>query len=196
MFICIFVTLDKQTQIEIDSLVARLKQKDRNAVSELYDRYSDALYGLACKIVRSEEVAQDVLQDSFVKIWNKIDHYSAEKGSFFTWMLNITRNTAIDSIRKSNKMTKSSIRDIENDVDLISHQGLNISSIGLKELVEDLQSDHRVLVEYIYFKGYTQQEVSDELDIPLGTVKTRVRAAVRELQKIFTSILFIVLWIK
>lgn len=190
-----FTAVNATTQIEIDQLVLRLKAGEHAAVSELYDRYSDALYGLSYKIVKSEEAAQDVLQDSFVKVWKKIHAYSSEKGSFFTWMLNITRNTAIDYLRKQKKMTSAPIRDIENDVD-ISGEQLNISTIGLRELVDNLEADHKILVEYLYFKGYTQQEVSDELGIPLGTVKTRIRTAVKELQKIFSSLLFILFWIK
>jgi RNA polymerase sigma-70 factor (ECF subfamily) len=185
--------VDAKTQILIDNLVAKLKGRDERAMSELYDRYADTLFGLASKIVRSDDIAQDVLQDSFVKIWKNVENYSSEKGSFFTWMLNITRNTAIDSIRKSKKYVASSIQDVENTVHMDGGEQINISTIGLKDLVTNLQEDQRILVEYIYFKGYTQQEVSDELEIPLGTVKTRVRTAVRELQKWFVSIF--IFWI-
>ncbi len=179
--------LKEQTQIEIQNLVKRLKDRDESAMSELYDRYAATFYGLSSKIVKSDEVAQDVVQDSFVKIWRKIDSYDETKGSFFTWMLNITRNTCIDFIRKTKKEGASSIQDIENNVH-ISNDGISTDTIGMTAIVNNLNEDQRILVEYIYFKGYTQQEVSDELGIPLGTVKTRIRAAVSELKKYFLAL--------
>jgi len=162
-------------------------------MSDLYDRYADTLYGLAAKIVKSDEIAQDIVQDSFVKIWKNIDSYNNEKGTFFTWMLNVTRNTAIDFLRKAKKQRATSIQDIENSVDMAGGMSTNVNAIGLSSIVDNLQEDQRILVEYIYFKGYTQQEVSDELEIPLGTVKTRIRSAVKELQKWFVILLTI--WI-
>lgn len=192
-FIVFLLTLSTKTQIEIQQLVKRLKSRNDKAMSELYDRYADTLYGLASKIVKSDEIAQDIVQDSFVKIWKNIDSYNEEKGTFFTWMLNITRNTAIDFLRKTKKERASSIQDVENSVDMAGGMTPNINAIGLSELVGNLQEDQRILVEYIYFKGFTQQEVSDELEIPLGTVKTRIRSAVKELHKWF--VLLVGFWI-
>lgn len=154
-------------------------------MAELYDRYSATLYGLASKIVQSDEVAQDVVQDSLVKVWKRIKTFDDSKGTFFTWMLNITRNTAIDFLRKTKKESGRSIQDLENDVHMDAGNTLNIDTLGLKNIVDDLKEDQRILVEYIYFKGYTQQEVSDELEIPLGTVKTRIRAAIKEMKHYF-----------
>jgi RNA polymerase sigma-70 factor, ECF subfamily len=180
--------LNDQTKIEIQNLVKRLKNRDETAMSELYDRYASTFYGLSAKIVGSDEVAQDVVQDSFVKIWRKIESYDDKKGSFFTWMLNITRNTSIDFLRKIKNENASSIQDVENYVHMPT-DGISIDTIGLSSLVDNLNEDQRILVEYIYFKGFTQQEVSDELGIPLGTVKTRIRSAVTELKKWFVAIL-------
>lgn len=191
--LCIFVMLKEKTQIEILALVDRLKSRDESAMSEVYDRFASALYGVASKVVRSEEIAQDVVQDSFVKIWKKVESYDSSKGTFFTWMLNITRNTAIDFLRKTKKENPASIQDIENSVHISDGAAQNIDTIGIAALVDNLNEDQRILVEYIYFKGFTQQEVSDELGIPLGTVKTRIRSAVQELKKWF--VLFLLIWI-
>ena len=188
------MSLDAKTKIEIDALVKRLKDGDESGMVELYDRYAATLYGLSSKIVKSEEIAQDIVQDAFVKVWRNIQSYNPEKGTFFTWMLNITRNTAIDFLRKAKKQQAMSIQDVENTVVMDSGNTPNIDIIGLKEIVNNLQEDQKILVEYIYFKGYTQQEVSDELEIPLGTVKTRIRAAVKELKKVFVLILTLSLW--
>ena len=181
--------MNEKSQIEINSLVLRLQNREESAMSELYDRYASTLYGLASKIVRSDEIAQDVVQDAFVKVWKKVETYDNSKGTFFTWMLNITRNTAIDFLRKRKKENPSSIQEIENNVHISEDSSKKMDAIGVKELVDNLNEDQRILVEYIYFKGFTQQEVSDELGIPLGTVKTRIRAAVGELKKFFVAIL-------
>lgn len=181
-----------QDQIQIQDLVQRLKNRDEQAMSELYDRYAANLYGLASKIVGSDEIAQDIVQDSFVKIWRKVESYDDQKGTFFTWMLNITRNTAIDFVRKTKKENESSIQDVKTDV-YSSNDSISVDTIGLSNLVDKLQEDQRILIEYIYLKGYTQQEVSDELDIPLGTVKTRIRSAMAELKKWF--IILVLFWI-
>ncbi len=191
-FLTKFVPLTVQDQIQIQDLVQRLKNRDEQAMSELYDRYAANLYGLASKIVGSDEIAQDIVQDSFVKIWRKVESYDDQKGTFFTWMLNITRNTAIDFVRKTKKENESSIQDVKTDV-YSSNDSISVDTIGLSNLVDKLQEDQRILIEYIYLKGYTQQEVSDELDIPLGTVKTRIRSAMAELKKWF--IILVLFWI-
>jgi len=171
--------------------VSRLKSGDQSSFSELYDRYSGALNGIVSRIVLDSEASQDVLQDTFIKIWKNIERYDGSKGSLFTWMLNIARNTSIDSLRKLKKEGKTEIQNLENSVGVIGAVQQNINSIGLNKLVEKLQPEQRLMIEYIYFKGYTHQEVSDELDMPLGTVKTRTRLAMRELRKWFT---LLVLW--
>src|SRR3712207_4079549 len=88
-------TLQGMTEKE---LVRLLRQREKRGFTLLYDHYSSALYGIIRKIVRSEELAQDVLQDAFVKIWRGIDSYDASKGTLFTWILNVARNTAIDRV--------------------------------------------------------------------------------------------------
>ncbi len=156
-------------------------------IQAIYDKFVPKVINYIKQNSGDTEQAQDVVQDSFVKIWRKIDSYDETKGSFFTWMLNITRNTCIDFIRKTKKEGASSIQDIENNVH-ISNDGISTDTIGMTAIVNNLNEDQRILVEYIYFKGYTQQEVSDELGIPLGTVKTRIRAAVSELKKYFLAL--------
>lgn len=176
---------------EIEALVNRLKTGDQVAFGEMYDRYSAALNGVITRIVRDDEAAQDVLQDSFVKVWKNIQSYDSSKGSFFTWMLNIARNTSIDSLRKLKREGKTEIQNWDTSVGVIGAVQQNINTIGLSKLVEKLPAEQKLMIEYIYFNGYTQQEVADELEMPLGTVKTRTRLAMRELRKWFT---LLVLW--
>jgi RNA polymerase sigma-70 factor, ECF subfamily len=158
---------------EINALVKALQNGDESAFSKLYDMYSGALYGLILKIVLDEEIAQDVLQDSFVKIWKNCQSYAQEKGSFYTWMLNKIQKEA-------------------DDVSSLNHESININTIGLMELIDKLPEEQRIVIDYLYFRGYTQQELSDELNIPLGTVKTRARNAVIELKDHF--VLILLLW--
>lgn len=178
---------------QTDILIHQLQNGSEPALAALYDMYSDALYGLVLKIVRDEDQAQDVLQDAFVTIWKKATTYNAEKGSFFTWMLNICRNRSIDVLRKANR--ESAHQEEMKASDSIEHStsGLNIDTIGLKELVGKLSAEEQLIIDYIYFRGYTQQEASDELGIPLGTIKTRVRHAMTELKESFIAL--ILLWI-
>lgn len=167
------------------TLVQALKARKQDALSYLYDNYSNALFGVIDRILQSEEISNDVLQESFVKIWRNIDGYSREKGSLFTWMLNICRNTAIDETRSKQykkDLQNQNIEDSVNKVDQSEQVYQKVDHIGLKEVVNRLKPEQKVLVDKIYFEGYTQEEVSKELNIPLGTVKTRIRAAINQLR--------------
>ena len=174
-------------QIDQDQLVARLRAKKADAFSYLYDNYSAAIYGSISRIINDEDVAQEVLQDAFMKFWDKIDQYDAKKGRFFTWMVNISRNLAIDKLR-SKEMKKAGKTDtIETYVSGIERSKLNhlnVDGIGLKETLATLREEERFILEMAYFKGYTQSEISDEFDIPLGTVKTRLRMGLKNLRKV------------
>jgi RNA polymerase sigma-70 factor, ECF subfamily len=170
-----------------DQLVASLKAKERLAFDYLYDHYSNALYGVIDRIVQSEEIANDVLQESFVKIWKNIDHYSKEKGSIFTWMLNVCRNMAIDTIRSKQYKNETQNQNIEDYVITIDNKEniqAKVDHIGLKEVIEKLRPEHKILIDKVYFEGYTQEEISKELNIPLGTVKTRLRSAIMQLREV------------
>ena len=161
----------------------RLQSGDKAAFGELYNSFGAALYGVILKIVGTEEEANDVLQASFVKIWKYAGKYDSKKGSPFTWMLNIARNTAIDALRKRQKTPSSPNQTEVEGVD--SGKELNINAIGLKDLVDMLPPEQREVLEYLYFKGYTQQEASEALELPLGTVKTRARTALKKLRAVF-----------
>lgn len=168
-----------------EQLVALLKSKDKQAFALLYDRYSSALYGVILKVVKYEELAQDVMQDSFVKIWKKIDTYNAQKGTLFTWILNISRNTAIDKIRTPEYKRMSKETSLDSGIQVANKNvNLQVDHIGLNKIVESLAPEYQEVIEVIYFEGYTHQEAAEKLDIPLGTVKTRIRIALRELRKL------------
>lgn len=178
----------QEIYIETD-LISLLKSKDEKAFSYLYDSYSGALYGVILKVLSREDWANDVLQEVFVKIWRNIAQYDATKGRLYTWMLNIARNAAIDTLRSKNFQQEQKTFDIDNTVH-INNQKLtnstNIDHVGVKKILTTLKEDFRVVIDLAYFQGYTQDEIAKALNIPLGTVKTRIRSALIELKTIFS----------
>ncbi|AEI47798.1 RNA polymerase sigma factor [Runella slithyformis] len=162
-------------------LIGMLLKQDRHAFNYLYDNYSDALYGIVLKIVVKEEAAQDLLQEIFIKIWTNITRYDSGKGRFFTWMLNIARNSSIDYLRGQ----RAEIQDLESSVYWIeSNQTVfgEIENNELRELVSQLKHEQKTIIEMVYWGGYTQNEAAKRLQLPLGTVKTRIRLAIKNLR--------------
>ena len=185
----------RKTIIDEGDLVLMLQSKDERGFSILYDNYSSALYGVILKIVRTEEIAADVMQDSFVKIWKNIEAYNRTKGTLFTWMLNVARNTAIDKIRSQDFQNSQRNQDLDSTVEIIDNQAssqFDVDAIGLRKVVENLRPEHRQMIDLLYFQGYTQAEVAEEFDIPLGTVKTRVKAAIVQLRQYFVEMILII----
>ena len=169
-------------------LVFALNKHDNNAYNYLYMHYRGALYNIICQIISDTETANDVLQEVFITIWKNIEKYDSGKGRLFTWMLNIARNTAINKTRS--KIYKSSLKNDTLDnyvdfVDKISSNQQNINLIGLRKEVHKLKEDYKIVLELSYYNGFTQDEIAKFLNIPLGTVKTRLRNAVLDLRKHF-----------
>lgn len=145
------------------------------------------MYGIIFRIVNSEEIARDVMQEAFVKIWNKGETYDVSKGRLFTWMLNITRNLAIDTIRSKDFKNNHQIQNIDDSVNRVNRQmntTTKVDHIGLKEVVETLKEEYKELIDLLYFGGYTQEEAAKKLNLPLGTVKTRARSAINQLRSL------------
>lgn len=164
-----------------------MRSKDKSSFEYLYDNYSGALYGAIYRIIRKEEIAEEVLQDVFLKIWDKIESYDAAKGRLFTWMLNLAKNQAIDKtgskeISKENKT--GALENFVSDVKSGEFVEQRIEAIGVKDILTSLPEDQRFIVEHLYLKGYSQSELADEFNIPLGTVKTRLRIAMKQLRTI------------
>ena len=171
-----------------EELISGLKAHDTVIMQTLYSMYSGALLGVISRIVNQTEVAEDLLQETFVKIWNSTGSYDASKGRLFTWMMNVARNLSIDKLRSKDYKNTHKNQDIENNVNFIDEQKkviFNADTLGLKDLVTHLKPEFKNVLDMIYFKGYTHVEAAEELNIPLGTVKTRVRMAILELRKKF-----------
>ena len=178
----------RKTSLSEEDLVLALRHREKIAVEALYDMYSSSLYGVIVRIVIDTTLAEDILQDTFVKIWNSFASYSPEKGRLFTWMVNIARNLAIDKIRSKDFKNQNKNQELENNVTFIDEQRNTVYKpelLGIKDLVQTLKPEQKLILELVYFKGYTHVEAADELGIPLGTIKTRLRMAILQLRKHF-----------
>ncbi|AXT60293.1 sigma-70 family RNA polymerase sigma factor [Aquimarina sp. AD10] len=168
------------------ALIIALQNKDQNAFKSIYDMYSENVYGIINTILKDDTLSEEVLQDVFIKIWNKAPLYSEKKGRFFTWILNIARNAAIDKTRsKSYKNTTQNLT-VDSFVDILEDKTnfvSKIDSIGIKKYIQSLEPICKKVIDLLFFKGFTQKETAEELDIPLGTVKTRNRICIDKLKK-------------
>ena len=171
------------TKYTEQELISYLKERNDFAFSYLYDNYSGALFSVIINIVPDKEIAGDVLQEVYINIYRKIDTYDAGKSRLYTWMLNIARNEAIDTIRSKGYRNSQQNREVTEAVyEQAGSVQQNIDRIGLRKLLEKIKPEYRDLIDLSYFKGLTQEEISQFQGIPLGTVKTRLRAALSQLR--------------
>jgi RNA polymerase sigma-70 factor (ECF subfamily) len=170
-------------------LVARLKRRDPDAMASLYDRYGRLVYSLILRVVRNEGVAEDLVQETFLRVWNRVHGFNQERGVLGAWMLAVARNRAIDYLRSvQGRESESPVEmerlenpalysNLENDI-------LNIDRVRrLKEAFEKLTPNQRTVIELAYYEGLSQTEMAARLNQPLGTVKTWVRTALRALRE-------------
>lgn len=168
-------------------LVLAIKEKDRSAFSFLYKNYSAIIFGTINRIIVNAEMAEDALQEVFVKIWDNIEQYDASKGKLFTWMINLTRNYAIDVVRSKAFKQQKMILTNEESVYNVSDETVQfdkLDKLAFQKTIDQLNEKQQQVINLVYFQGYKQEEVSAILNIPLGTVKSRIRLAVNELRKI------------
>jgi RNA polymerase sigma factor (sigma-70 family) len=178
----------KKINLSETELIRALELRQQVGAEALYDMYSSALYGIIYRIVQHDGVAEDLLQETFVKIWNSFTQYSAERGRLFTWMSNIARNLAIDKVRSKEYRNNAQNQDIEKNVGVIDERQnsvMNPELLGVKNLLHKLKPEQKSIIDLVYFEGYTHVEASERLEIPLGTLKTRLRAALLELRRYF-----------
>ncbi len=174
--------MSNRSPIEI-KIISLLKGANQEAISLIYDNYGGALYGMCLKMMGSKEDAEEMLQESLTKIWRYAQSYDADKARLYTWMINITRNTCIDQIRKNDR--RPQIQDVELNVDngeATPKTETPVDHIGLKKELMSLREEDRKVLELAYFYGFSQSEISKKLNVPIGTVKTRARKALNELK--------------
>ncbi|MFC4322542.1 RNA polymerase sigma factor [Litchfieldia salsa] len=170
-------------------LYHRIQQGDKHALELLYDRYEKLLYSFSFKLTGQRELSEEVVQEVFIKIWTKKGIYNEHKGKFSSWILTVARNTGIDMIRKKKEVTYS----IEERDSISSHEPLTEDLVEWKEegarirdAISSLAKEQREIVDLLYFKGLSQQKIADACQLPLGTVKGRVRLALQHLKKRLT----------
>lgn len=176
----------RKTNYSEEEFVLLLKQRDLNAYKDLYDNYSSSMLGVIVRLLGNQTISEEVLQNVFVKIWMGIESYDCTKGRLYTWMINIAINSSIDYSKSKQARQEKITQSIDvsaNEINSKNTNWLNTDVIGLKEQVVQLKDDYRVLIDFVYYQGLTHEETAKELDMPLGTVKTRIRAAVSQLKE-------------
>ncbi len=172
------------TPIE-DEIVGLLNQGDKRAMSLLYEYYGDALFGVISKVLSDPDLAQDALQETFIKVWKKAKTYDSKKAKLFTWLYRIAYNTAIDKVRSYNNKVGKEIQIDASDVYTLTGDSLNQDVLDIQKHLSSIDEKYQIVLNALFFEGMTQQEASNELDIPLGTIKSRLKIGLRELKKIY-----------
>jgi len=181
--------------LDDEELMLRLFVRDLDAFRTLYERYSSLVYSTCLRVVRDTQIAEDMVQEIFLRIWRKPESFAAERGRFVTWLTSVTRNRAVDEVRSRNRRFRHEAASPEeqerefpdaeaNDPALTAELSDQRRIIIIA--MADLPADQRHVIELAYFGGLTQQEISDRLSQPLGTVKTRIRLGMQKLRVALT----------
>ena len=160
-------------------LISRLQNQDAQALSILYDNYSAAIYGVILRMCKDEDTSKNLLQDTFMKVWEKSQQYDPEKGRFYTWIYRIARNNVLNALRKENKLIQTS------DLSVYENRSTE-ESLDFEQLngsIQKLDPHHRKAIELVYFKGLTHREAHAVMDVPLGTFKSYVRQALKRIKE-------------
>lgn len=178
---------EKYSSIKESELLPKIANNDEEAFSELYNRFSQVVYNLSFRVVKNKSDAEEVVQKVFIQIWNKAENYDQSRGAVSTWIMNITRSRAIDKIRSLKKI-RSTISMDDTFLQFISQKGFIIEDANekreiIKKALAAIPADQKTVVETIYFEGYTHTEAAKELNIPVGTVKTRLRLGILKLRE-------------
>jgi RNA polymerase sigma-70 factor (ECF subfamily) len=168
-------------------LILRLQRRDPQALAELYDRYGRIAYSLILRIVRDAGIAEDLVQETFLRVWNRVHGFDAEKGAIGPWLLAVARNRAIDYLRSSSGKERNAVEFEETDhpalyTDMERDLLLSDAARRIKSALQKLPDNHRQVIELAYFEGLSQTEMAERMGQPLGTVKTWVRAALKHLR--------------
>ena len=178
-------------QLGDDELMRRLFYRDRRALEAILDRYGDLVYATALRVLRDPHLAEDISQEIFVRLWRKPDSYVAERGRFLTWLISVTRNRAVDEVRSRGRRQRHETASPEeqerelpagNTNDPARNALLAEEARAVRAALAGLPGERRQVIELAYFGGFTQQEISQKLGQPLGTVKTRIRLGMQKLR--------------
>jgi RNA polymerase sigma-70 factor (ECF subfamily) len=171
-------------------LIQRIARQDERALMELYQAYGNLVYSLALRVLRNPGLAEEVTQDVFLKIWQQPERWNPALGQFNSWLLAITRNAAIDRLRKEQRQTPGpseqfdAISEISGQTPLIDDPRWYDGQL-LARLLAQIPPDQRHLIELAFYQGYTHSELAQSLNLPLGTVKTRLRTGLQKLRQLW-----------
>jgi RNA polymerase sigma-70 factor (ECF subfamily) len=179
-------------------IMARIQARDASALSELYDNYNRLLFGLILSILKKREEAEDTLQEVFTQIWEKAEQFDLERGTVYTWIVSLTRNKSIDRLRsKVYKEQKKQSTSLDNEdvfyplysdeTDPLEQTILTDRAKIVRDALDKISDKQRKVLQVAYFNGMTQSEISEEYDIPLGTVKTRMRDGMMKLRELLAK---------
>lgn len=170
------------------SLAERLRARDPKVMGQIYDRYGRLVYSLIHRIVRDTGVAEDLTQETFLRIWNRAQAFDVEKGSLGAWIITVARNRAIDYLRSSAGQTAARSLELVDIEHPSRFRGLDEAALSLdrakrlREAFEKLTPNQKMVIELAYYEGLSQTEMAERMQQPLGTVKTWVRAALKTLR--------------
>jgi RNA polymerase sigma-70 factor, ECF subfamily len=170
-------------------LIQQVANQDREAFSQLYDRFSSLVFSLSMRMLRVRSDAEDLLQEVFVQIWRQAKSYSVERGSPEAWIINIARSRAIDKIRSLRRMEKRLVLTedparAESTENIESSAAASEVRLTINSALASLPKAQRIVLELAYFDGLSQTEIAAQLSEPLGTVKTRMRSGIQRLRDI------------
>lgn len=171
------VNVSDQTELRLTNA---LLDSTSTSFTLLYEAYSPALYGVLLRLVHDQARAEDLLQDAFIKIWSNRHNFDPKQGRLFTWLLTITRHVALDELR-ARKVRTTANTYIYSRSDREVKPALPEGKVD-QPLLSHLAPKYRAVVELMYYRDYTSQEIAEKLKLPLGTVKTRIRKAMQELR--------------
>lgn len=170
-------------------LLACMGRSDKDALAALYDRYGRRVFALAARILNDPSASEEVTQDVFLSIWRRSASYSVDKGKFTTWLFSIAHNRTIDELRRRRRNLNRDGEDIQEHLDIESSEiSPDESAVAqseyamVREALRVLPPEQRQVIELAYFRGLTQAEIAERMGQPLGTVKTRMRLALRKLR--------------
>jgi RNA polymerase sigma-70 factor (ECF subfamily) len=175
-----------------DSLLDAIRRRDEGAIAALYDRYGRLAFGLAYRVVGERNAAEDVVQEAFLSIWRRAASFETARGSVRTWVLSIVHHRAIDRLRGTAGRTRQDapIEDFERIL-AIDDPWREVSQViqreTLQKAIATLPDAQRQAVEMAYFDGFTQQEIATRMDVPVGTVKGRLRLAMQRLRALLAG---------
>jgi RNA polymerase sigma-70 factor, ECF subfamily len=174
----------EETRTDI-ALLDRIVARDEPAVGELYDRHNRLLFGLILRILRDRSEAEEVLQEVFVLVWTRAETYNVTLGPPAAWLVRIARNRAIDRLRANTVRLRAVESAPTPDAPATpeSSAALSEQQRAVRRALDTLPADQRVLIEHAYYLGLTQSELADRFELPLGTVKTRVRTGMLSLRQ-------------